>query len=92
MIGTDFLRPVHRQDDLVRKPVRHEVGDDGEHEPEHQALRAAERLAEKQKQGAQRAQQERRLDVLAMDAILASTVRDADSARIGFIVAGGEPL
>ena len=48
MIGPDLRRPVHPQDDLVREPVRHEVGDDGEHEAEHQALGAAERFAEEQ--------------------------------------------
>ena len=58
VIGTDLLRAVHLQDDLVREPVRHEVGDDGEHEAEHQPLRAAERLADEEQQRAQRAEKE----------------------------------
>ena len=48
MVGTDLLRAVHPQDDLVREPVRHEVRDDGEQKADDEALCAAERLADEQ--------------------------------------------
>ena len=61
VLGPDLLRAVHAQDDLVREPVRHEVGARGEDEADHQPLCAAERLADEQQQRAQRRQEHRRL-------------------------------
>ena len=58
VIGTNLFRAVHPQDNLVREPVRPEVGDDGEDESEHQPLSASERLADEEQQRAQRAEQE----------------------------------
>ena len=58
---SDFLRAVHAQDDLVGEPVGPEVHEGGEHEREHQALLAAQHLPEIEEQGAQQAEQRRRL-------------------------------
>src|SRR5207247_6710572 len=52
------LRAVHAQDDLVREPVRREVGRDGEDEPEHEALSAAERFAQKHQRPGHRAEEQ----------------------------------
>ena len=77
------VAPYMLQDDLVREPVRHEVGDHGEHEAEDQALRAAERFAEEQQQGAHRAEQQRVFTVLDMVSIRNQTRRSAGRGSRG---------
>ena len=44
MARSDLLRAVHPQDDLVRKPVRHEVGADGEQETNCHSLSPAQQF------------------------------------------------
>ena len=61
MARPDFLRVVHAQDDLVREPVRREVGRHREHEADRHAAGAAERFADEQEQRAHRSKQQRRL-------------------------------
>ena len=58
MIRPDFLGAVHLQDDLVGEPVGDEVHDDRKTERGHEALRAAQHFAERQKNAAQKAQQQ----------------------------------
>jgi len=58
MLGADFLRAVHAQHDLVRKPVRTHVHDDGDYQAEHQAVGAAEDVPDDEQQAAQRAEQQ----------------------------------
>ena len=75
MAGADLFRAVHREDDLVREPVRPEVHDGGQNEAEHQALRAAERLADQQEQPAERAEQKGRLQSVRHTCILAPPMK-----------------
>ena len=58
MTGSDFLRPVHPQNDLVREPIRREVRSGGKQEANEHPLGAAKRVADQQKQGAHRTQQQ----------------------------------
>jgi hypothetical protein len=46
MTGSDFLRPVHPQYDLVREPIRREVRSGGKHEANEHPLCAAKRVAD----------------------------------------------
>jgi hypothetical protein len=62
MPGPDLLRLIHPQDDLVRVEVRDEVRARREQEGNQQALRPAQHLTNEQQQGAQRPEEQRRLE------------------------------
>ena len=58
------LRSVHREDDLVRKPVAPEVHDERHHERDHHSLLAADELAEPEEQGRQGRQKDQCLQLV----------------------------
>ena len=60
-LGAGLLCAVHRQDDLVREPVRREVRHHRKAKTDDKALRAAQLFAEKQKQRTHRAEEKRGL-------------------------------
>ena len=60
IVGADFLRPVHTQDDLVGKPVRGEVHRHREKEAGDHPRTAAEHVADGEKQSAHDAKEQRR--------------------------------
>ena len=62
MAGEDFLRVVHAEDNLVREPVRPEVGGDREEESGDHAAGAAEHFADEHGQRAERPEEQRGLD------------------------------
>ena len=89
--GPDLLRAVHPQDDLVREPVRPEVGDRGEQEADASAPGAAERLADEQQQRAQRAEEQRRLHSVGHGSVKAGVSATPADQSIYVVHAGAVP-
>ena len=87
MARSDLLRAVHPEDDLVREPVRHEVRARREDEAKHQALRAAEHLADSRSNARSARRAATPSSIHSHSSILASTAwQDAPFARAPVII------
>ena len=79
MAGSDLLRAVHAQHDLVGPPVRDEVHHGGEEKGDDQTVRTAEHFANDQQQAAEQPEQEGGLHTIRHRMILAYRHRRARS-------------
>src|SRR5687768_178944 len=73
MVRPDFLRAVHREDDLVREPVRPEVHRRRNEEHEDEAVAAAKGFAKEQQYAAHQTQQECGLESVRHDQYVTCT-------------------
>ena len=64
MVAADFLCAVAAQHDLVGPEIGHEIGDNGEHEPDDESLPAADQLADEQKEAGHDAEEQRCFDCI----------------------------